>query len=74
LLLAVVADIDAGSGLLFHHVLYGAVDLFGELPGIHGGSLLAKDQKLGKSLIARQTAHVRGKDAVPAGDHRKLEV
>ena len=69
LLLAVVADVDAGVRLLLHHVAHGAVHLVGELGRVHGLARFALDQQVGQLLVARQAADMGGQNAVPAQDH-----
>ena len=69
LLLAVVGDVDAGRGLLVDHVLHGAIHLARELSFVDGLAVLAPDQKIGQSLIARQAADVSSQNTFSAQDH-----
>ena len=71
LLLAVIADVDAGGSLLLHNVANGFVHLRGHLLGVEFSPLLAH-QQIGQLLIARQAADMGGQNAVPAEDHARL--
>ena len=69
LLLAVVADVDAGRLLLVHHVAHGLVHLGLEHGFVVGLAGLTFDQQLGQHVVARQAADVRGQDSIAAMNH-----
>ena len=69
LLLAVVADVDAGRLLLGHHMTHGLVHLGVEHRLVVGFARLAFEQQIGQRLIARQAADVGGEDAIEAVLH-----
>ncbi len=69
LLLAVVADIDAGLGLLGDDVAHGTVHFIGELLFAEGLFLLAVNQHFRKRFVAREAANVGGQDTVATEDH-----
>ncbi len=66
LLLAVIADIDAGFFLLGDDVADGLFHLGVELRLVVAFAGLAAHQKLAQSLAARQAADMGGEDAVAA--------
>src|SRR5205085_6913693 len=69
LLLAVIADVDAGLSLPLHHVGDRAVHLAVYPSPVDCLTRLALDQQFGQRLVARQAADVGRQDAVAAGDH-----
>ena len=69
LLLAVVADVDAGGHLGGNRAAHGAVHLGGQAGRIDGLAGFAADEQVGQHLVARQAADVRRQDAVLAADH-----
>ena len=71
LLLAVVADVDAGRLLLVHHVAHGPVHLGLEHGLVVGLAGLALDQQVGQHVVARQAADMRGQDSIAAMDHER---
>jgi hypothetical protein len=72
LLLAVVADVDAGLHLRRHCVAHGAVHLGGEDRGVDCLAGLAADQQVGQRVVARQAADVGGQDAIAAVQHGRF--
>ena len=69
LLLAVVADVDAGGDLGLDHAAHGPIHL-----RRHGGAGdrlagLAPDQQVGQHLVARQAADMRRQDSIAAVEH-----
>src|SRR5262245_25022842 len=73
LLLAVIADIDPGLGLLLDHVADGAVHFLSEPGRVDGISFFTANQKVGEDFIARKAADVSGKNAIAAGDHGEYQ-
>ncbi len=71
LLLAVIADVDAGGGLLVDDVADSLVHFGGHLGGIEFFASLLAHQQFGQFLVARQAADMGGQNAVPAEDHCK---
>ena len=69
LLLAVVADVDAGRDLARDGVAHGAVHLLGERSCVDRLAGLPPDQQVGERGVARQAADVGRQDAVVAQDH-----
>ena len=72
LLLAVIADIDAGFFLFGNDVADGLFHLGVELRLVVAFAGFAAHQKLAQSLAARQAADMGGEDAVAARYHRGL--
>src|SRR4051812_24645896 len=72
LLLAVIADVDAGVLLLVHDLGDRPVELVRHSLRIDRLSRLALDQQLGDRLVARQAADMRGQDAVAAHQHLRI--
>ena len=67
LLLAVVADVDAGFGLLCDDVAHRAIHLLGRVArSSERLALFAVNQQFGKRFVARKAADVGGEDAVAA--------
>ena len=69
LLLAVIADVDAGGSLLLHHMAHRLVHFGGHFGGVEFFARLLAYQQIGQFLVARQAADVGGQNAVPAEDH-----
>jgi len=69
LLLAVVADVDAGVFLFIHHMPDRLFHLRFELRGVVTLAGFALDQKIAQAFAARQAADVGGQNAVAAEDH-----
>ena len=66
LLLAVIADVDAGGRLLVDHVAHRLVHFGGHFGGIEFLARFLAHQQVGKLLVARQAADMGGQNAVPA--------
>ena len=69
LLLAVIADIDAGRCLLVHDMAHGLVHFGRHLGGVEGLAGLLPDQHVGELFVARQAADMRDQDPVAAHFH-----
>ena len=69
LLLAVIADVDAGVLLPLDHLGDRTVELVRHFFRIDRLASLALDQQLGDRLVARQAADMGGQNAVAAGEH-----
>ncbi len=69
LLLAVIADVHAGGGLLFDHLQNGAVHLPSHQVLYQWFSFLPVDQEVGKHVVARKAAYMGGEDAIAASQH-----
>ena len=69
LLLAVVADVDAGFFLLGDHMADRLVHFGVELRRVVAFAGFAPDQKLAQRFAARQAADMGGEDAVAADNH-----
>ena len=72
LLLAVIADIDAGRGLLFHHVAHRFVHFGGHFGGIEFFARFLAQQEVGQFLVARQAADMGSQNTVAAEQHALL--
>ena len=72
LLLAVIADVDAGRDLLVDHMAYRLVHLGGHLLGVECLAGFLAHQQVGQLLVARQAADMGGQNAVPAEDHERV--
>src|SRR5262249_17523257 len=73
LLLAVVADVDAGFLLLLDHMAHGCVHLLRHHGRIKGFSRFPPDQQVRQFLVTWQAADMGGENAIPAGDHGGAE-
>jgi hypothetical protein len=71
LLLAVIADVDAGVLLPPHHFADRTVELVGHPLHIDRLAGLALDQQFGDGVVARQAADMGSQNAVAAGQHRR---
>ena len=71
LLLAVIADVDAGRGLLLDHMAHRLVHFGGHFLGVEFFARLLAHQQVGQLLVARQAADMGGQNAVPAEDHAR---
>src|SRR5262249_40695051 len=69
LLLAVIADIDAGVLLFIHHMADCLFHLRFELRSVVALAGFAPDQKIAQGLAARQAADMGGQDSVAAEHH-----
>jgi len=69
LLLAIVADVDAGLLLLARDVAHRRLHLRFELPFVKAFARLTAYQQLAQRFVARQAADVGGEDAVAACNH-----
>ncbi len=72
LLLAVVADVDAGR-LLASTTWRTALSISAAISALSiGFAGLAADQQIGQHVVARQAAHMRGQDSIAAMDHERF--
>ena len=69
LLLAIVADVDAGLLLLSYDVAHRRLHLRFELPFVKAFARLTAYQQLAQRFVARQAADMGGEDAVAACNH-----
>ena len=70
-LLAVVADIDAGLGLLRHDRLHGLAASRREVTRVDRLAARAPDEQVGEGFRPRQAAGVGGEDAFGAAPHEE---
>ena len=69
LLFAIIADVDTGSGLLFHNMTHSLIHGLPKLSLVDRQSLFAPHEKIGKLVVAWKTSDVCHQNAFLACDH-----